>query len=282
MPAPLPSFDRHAQPVGPTPEAQRRNAALLAEYAYDKYVSALTGYTGQDLQRIAAVRWQEAVRTRVGPRGNYKAGMTQLPDGRLMLASCRQYPNDEPGKAFFGIQAYTSEDVGLTWQALEHTPLFGKEPALTALPDGTLVMTAQRLDQGPSAVNDTIYVARSEDGGRTWEVREQPGTDYPRRILVEPDGSLLYIRALHEDWANSGKGCPHLELLRSADGGGTWRSTEGHVDWDYQAFGEVCALRLRDGRLLAALRRQMPGTEGEGFEDTVLTESTDDGRTWCA
>ena len=53
------------------------------------------------------------------------------------------------------------------------------------------------------------------------------------------------------------------------------------MDWDYAGFGEIASIRLRDGRLLAALRRQIPGTEGEGFEDSFLTESMDDGRTWA-
>jgi hypothetical protein len=282
MPARLPDLDRDGLPVGATSEAQRRNAALLGEYQYVKYVSSLTGYTGQDLQRIGAVTWQDAVRTRIGPRGNYKAGMAQLPDGRLLAAVCRRHAHEDPAKVYFGIQVYRSSDTGLTWEALEHTPLYGKEPALAAAPDGALVLAAQRLDLGPDAKNDSIYVSRSVDGGHTWTTEQLAGTDYPRAIIVERDGTLTYVRALHEDWANSGKGSPNLEIRRSRDSGRTWSSEEGEVDWTYQAFGEVCAIRLRDGRLLAALRRQIPGTEGEGFEDTVLTESLDDGRHWCA
>ena len=50
--------DAHAHeslPVGKTDEDRKRNAELLAGYEYDKYPEALTGYTGQDLQRIGFV-----------------------------------------------------------------------------------------------------------------------------------------------------------------------------------------------------------------------------------
>jgi len=57
---------------------------------------------------------------------------------------------------------------------------------------------------------------------------------------------------------------------------------KGLVDWEGNTwYGEVSAIRLKSGRLLAALRRQIPGTSGEGFEDTFLTESTDRGKHWA-
>ena len=73
---------------------------------------------------------------------------------------------------------------------------------------------------------------------------------------------------------------PNLQLGRSQDGGKTWTFSEGKVDWDRTDFAEVSAIRLKDGRLLAALRRQIPDTWGEGFQETVITESADDGKTW--
>jgi len=123
-------------------------------------------------------------------------------------------------------------------------------------------------------------LARSEDGGRTWEVSVHEGKDYPRNFIVEADGSLLMVTAADPDWYDEGTGSPNLLIERSTDGGRTWTRSEGTVDWTWPGFGEVASIRLRDGRLLAALRRQIPGTRGEGFEDTVITESRDDGRTW--
>jgi photosystem II stability/assembly factor-like uncharacterized protein len=261
---------QETRPVGKTAEDQKRNAALLDGYQYASYVEALTGYTGQDRQRIGFMQYQSAVRTRVGPRGNYKAGMALLADGKLVLATCR---NEKHSSRQFVIHVYQSADQGLTWEEIGKSPLFGKEPSLTALPGGSLILTAQKMGEPWE-----IYVSRSSDGGRTWETAMLPGQDYPRNLIVEPDGSALMIRALESGWA--GKGSPHLQLGRSKDAGKTWQFSEGLIDWQYAAFGEVAALRLKNGRLLAALRRQIPGTHGEGFEDTVLTESSDGGKHW--
>jgi hypothetical protein len=87
-------FQAHAQetrPIRKTKADQQRNAALLAGYDYGKYATSLTGYTRQDRQRIAVVQYQHAVRTRVGDRGNHKARMAQLPDGKLVLATYSNY-----------------------------------------------------------------------------------------------------------------------------------------------------------------------------------------------
>jgi hypothetical protein len=88
------------------------------------------------------------------------------------------------------------------------------------------------------------------------------------------------IRAPHSAWY--GGSSPHLQLDRSKDGGRTWQSSEGIVDWNEKEIGEVASLRTKNGRVLAALRRQIPGTgaDVEAFQDTVLTESNDGGKHW--
>lgn len=271
---------QETQPVGKTKADQERNAELLKGYDYGKYPSALTGYTGQDRQQIVFERRQHAVRVRVGPRGNYKAGVAELPNAKLVLAACRNNNDPDPTKKRFLIHVYQSADQGLTWEEINETPLFGKEPSLTAMPDGMLVMSAQKGYFGPgSKYKEAINMARSTDGGKTWELYDLPGADYPRNMIAEKDGSLLFVRAVKSDWSDSGDGSPNLQLCRSKDGK-AWQFSEGTVDWSYAAFGEVSAIRLKDGRLLAALRRQIPKTKGEGFEDTVITESSDDGKTW--
>ncbi len=263
------TYAQETQPVGKTVEDQQRNAVLLEGYDYGKYVESLTGYTGQDRQRIGAITYHHAVRTRVGPRGSYKAAMMMLPDGKLVLAACRR----ENAAPQFAIHVYQSADQGLTWQEVGETPLTGKEPSLTALPGGGLILTAQ----APKTL-----VARSSDGGRTWETGSVPGADYPRNLIVQPDGSVLMVRAKSPDWTGQGNGSPLLEIGLTRDAGKTWQCSDGVVDWRETGFGEVSAIRLKDGRLLAALRRQIPGTKGEGFETTVLTESSDGGKHWSA
>jgi hypothetical protein len=267
-------------PVGKTKVDQQRNAALLSGYDYEKYPGGFTGYNGQDLQRVSYEQWQPALRVRVGPRGNYKAGFTRMPDGRLILASCRDNHDTDPDKRRFGIHVYESSDDGESWNEIGKTQLFGKEPSLAVQGDGTLVLTAQGGCFGPSANRNAHTLARSEDGGRTWESIGFEAFDYPRNVIVEPDGSFLFITAVRSDWYNEGHGSPNLLMHRSKDGR-TWDRLEGTVDWDFPGFGEVGCLRLKDGRLLAALRRQIPGTTGEGYEDTMITESNDDGKTWA-
>ena len=63
-------FDRETLTVGKTPPDQQRNAKLLDGYDYSKYPPGITGSTGQDLQRIAFLRWEHAARVRVGSHGN--------------------------------------------------------------------------------------------------------------------------------------------------------------------------------------------------------------------
>jgi hypothetical protein len=266
---------QETRPIGKTPEDQKRNAVLLGGYDYGKYIEALTGYTGQDRQRIAFLEHRHAVRTRVGPRGNYKGAVAVLPDGTPVLATCRR---ENATSLLFAIHVYRSADQGLSWDEIGKTPLAGKEPSLTALPNGSLILTAQEM-RDPKNIN----LARSSDGGRTWETNPLPGNDYPRNLIVEPDGSVLMVRAEAPGpaWLPAdGKGSPDLQLGRSKDGGKTWQFSKGLVDWSEVNFGEISSLRLKDGRLLAALRRQIPKTHNEGFETTVLTESRDDGRHW--
>ena len=274
----------------PTPEEAARNQPLHAGYDYDRYPSSITGFTGVNLQRVFVRKQRPAVRTRVGPRGNFKGAIARLSDGSLVAAACRRI--DEHG--LFGVHVYKSADRGLTWQEIGEDPLYGKEMSLTALPDDSLLLTVESTVPGyPSMTfaGDPTRMSyyRSADGGRTWEAGSIDGPGKPRNVLVEADGSLLIARPrcsayLRRPYAVRGRPfepSPDLELSRSADGGRTWKSTTGRVAWRVTTFGEVSIARLRNGRLLASLRTNPPGTDGEGQQITYLTESDDDGDTWC-
>jgi len=102
----------------------------------------------------------------------------------------------------------------------------------------------------------------------------------PRNLIVEPDGTLLMVRVLRSGWIHKESGSKDFQLCRSKDHGKTWSFSVGEVDWECSEFGEISAIRLRNGRMLAAVRRQLPGTTGEGFEDNMITESNDDGKHW--
>ncbi len=266
-----------------TPQEAERNRLLQAPYDPDAYLEGITGYAGQNQQRVWRVQERPAVRTRVGERGNYKGGLALLPDGALVAAVCRPFRG--PGGPYdvtFRILVYRSEDGGLTWRDTGAQGLVGKEPALLATPDGALVLTAQHFEK--DAAVQRLPVSRSADGGRTFETSWLPGNrDYPRNLLWDDAaGEVVMIRSkarkyVYETHAESS---PHLEVARSADLGRTWRAETGRMPWDFTGFAELASLRFPDGRLLAAIRREPEGTKGEGFEDTVLTESTDGGRTF--
>ena len=271
--------------VGRTEQDRKRNASLLTGYEYDRYVVAITGYNGQDRQQVVFWDRQHAVRTRVGPRGNYKCGMTLLKDGKLLLATCKNNNDDDPTKKIFDIFVYASTDNGESWKMIGETPLTGKEPSLTALPDGSVVLSAQKGYFGPGTkYKEEITLARSTDGGRTWERSVLRGSDLPRNMIVEQDDSLLFVRAAKFDWSQANVGSPNFQLCRSRDGGKTWSFTEGVINWDKKRrFGEVSGIRLRDGRMLATIRSLQKGApkgDMHGFGITLLTESRDDGKTW--
>lgn len=282
----MPDNDRHIVTSGgspPTAEEEARNAPLRTGYDYGKYPSAITGFTGVNLQRISVRRDHPAVRVRVGPRGNFKGAICRLADGTLRVATCRRITDE----GLFGIHVYGSDDRGSSWTEINETPLLGKEMSLTAVPDGSMFMTVE----SKAFLEDPTQMAtcRSTDGGRTWQTHLLDGQQVPRNLIVEPDRSLLMVRALRSAyWKHlydqAGRPytpSPHLELLRSDDGGQSWSRREGRIDWDHCAFGEVSAARLPNGHLLATLRSNPPGTTGEGAQITYLTESTDDGATWC-
>ena len=252
------------------------------DFDYPQYPANITGYVGQNLQRIAVVRWEKADRRRIGPRGNYKPGFTRLPNGKLVAAVCRPAPGYRDGSEnrFWLIFVYESGDLGQSWKEINQTPLFGKEPALVATRKGTLVLSGQKGDYRPDAARGGAYFFRSTDGGANWrKIDVDDGKfpyPYPRNIIEDKDGSLIYLRARGAD----------ITLCRSTDDGETWTFSPGTVDWDPEGenhagrFAEIGIARLPDGRLLASLRVEFPRTIGHSFEGTYVTTSGDQGKSW--
>ncbi len=264
-------------------QEQELNRALLMDYDYSKYVEGLTGYAGQNLQQICVSCFKPAVRTRIGRKGHYKAGLALRKDGALFAAPCVAIRGEGPYDVSFKIYVYTSSDNGIHWEKVNKTELHGKEPSLLCLDDGTLILTAQPIIEGKMGYSLPIY--RSTDGGVNWSKSTIDGNrDYPRNLFVDQDGSICFMRCSSvrfefEDIKEQGR--PTLEINRSYDGGLTWRQSTGVIqDWDYPGFMEVSSLRLPSGRLVASLRHQPSGTKGEGLENTLMTWSSDNGASW--
>ena len=269
---------------GSTPEERFLNKLLLHDYDYEKYVEGLTGYAGQNLQCITKSKRLSAKRSRVGVRGHYKAALTQRKDGKLLCAPCVAVRGEGPYDVEFFLNVYLSSDSGETWQPISRTEMKGKEPCMITCPDGTIVMTAQPIIDGEMGYSLPVY--RSCDGGVTWECNYITGNrDYPRSIFIDKDGSICFMRCagvlfeFEENAKNTGDA--RIEICRSYDSGKTFERSYGTLsDWDYAGFMEVSAMRLPQGDLLATLRHQPSGTKGEGFENTLITRSADNGKTW--
>jgi hypothetical protein len=127
-----------------------------------------------------------------------------------------------------------STDGGLTWG--NPTPLyvpdnsnsaFDDKPSITADPTNAndVYATWARFKQFPNGNNAETMLARSTDGGQTWQpaqdIHDAQGSNFVwgQQIVVLPDGTL--IDAFCEgDFSNSHQAA--LTLLRSTDRGQSW------------------------------------------------------------
>jgi len=256
----------------------------LEPHDISKYPAGLTGWGGCDLNDNIA-RWdlRPAHRCRLGKpgetRGLYKAGTAVMPNGDIISTPCR---NPGEGSNRFSTHVFRSRDNGTTWQEIGKTPLFGKEPGLTCLRSGVLILTTEDLG------GETTPVFRSEDGGVTWtsaDLGKRRGT--VRNIIEEDDGSLTMFRGPRYE-----EGGPDQEarIFRSTDEGRSWEIT-GKTLWEVDPPAtpeEPHVVRLPDGRLLAVIRvggtHTIEGAEAPpGFEagdHLLLTISQDNGDTW--
>ena len=258
---------------------------------YSKYPAGLSGFTGVDPHRIYLMEEREAHRSRIGNRGLYKTALAQLPNGNLIVTPCRHphYPGAKV-KGKFRLEIYISSDEGKTWGKIADGPE-GKEPSLTALGDGTLILTTQTPGEG-------LKVFRSEDSGITWQRLNLPGEieihqplSYPRSILKDPDDTVYLFISKGSYWEPSsppGKGW----VLISKDKGKSWQVKEVCV-WEKgeNFFEEISIIRLPNKNLLATFRvsgnhmiedipppRGLPTPEGdESGNFMLIMESEDNG-----
>jgi BNR repeat-like domain len=120
-----------------------------------------------------------------------------------------------------------SEDHGKTWSAPVSTKgkvPWNDKPAMTVSPDGQDVYVSWN---GPS--HGDAFVARSNDGGRTWRRRKVVDSDryyFAYDGTVTPSGSIVFAESSIDYSGPDGApvGAVKQHALISDDGGDTWRN----------------------------------------------------------
>jgi hypothetical protein len=192
-----------------------------------------------------------------------------------------------------------SIDAGLTWaapQALirDTAPFFNDKETITADPTDAHFVYAvwDRLQQKASG---PTYLARSTDGGATWEPARaiyDPGVNQQtigNLIRVLPDGTLVNL-ATHLVGTDERASSATLEVIRSLDHGATWSAPVKIAD--YLPIGvsdPATRTPVRDGTPIAAMAAGPDGTlyvvwqDGRfsGIADAIaMARSSDGGFTW--
>ena len=140
------------------------------------------------------------------------AGLPENPQVRALLLS-----RDDPQRVFAGTQdgVYRSNDRGRTWEAL-NDPSEGREVwSLSAHPNDPDVVFAGY---------EPCAIARSQDGGNTWEEMDASRATFPHiTTYMPPLGKRVIGIAIDPvDPANMYAAIEVGGLLGSRDGGETW------------------------------------------------------------
>ena len=187
-----------------------------------------------------------ALRVPLGVPGDYKPCIAKLSSGELLVVAFHQQKKHRPragltpAKFQEDIVLFRSRDGGLTWSPRQVVAsIAGREPCLTVLKDGTLLMTTHmnysEVRNQEGAIYSYLY--RSKDRGATWQTLRIDWRDVPdtpkkntlpepfiaawtltgRNVLQTAEGSLILGVS---SWMG------HSYLWRSSDDGKTWDKTQ--------------------------------------------------------
>ena len=252
-----------------------------------------------------------ATRVPLGRPNDYKPFIAQLKSGELLVvAFCFGAIEGVDGYAERAV-FWRSKDGGQTWGARqERLDIQGREFGLTALHDGTLLMTCHWLarDVFNPSKHTHSKVFRSTDEGRTWSETTIGPDGFPAggqtaadwMAFEMPDAhSTRRVTCLGVSMQHGGQAAPRVvRIWQSSDSGKTWDkslrpNTAGWVDVD-GFFCQTVTYATAEGRLLHPVRVDrtgphwhIPGTpeqlkkeSGDQGDRMMLWESTDRGRTW--
>lgn len=165
------------------------------------------------------------------------------------------------------IMAIRSTDEGRTWSApsvVVDTPLDDRDPHISQLPDGSLMLSFfTRLATG----SVDVYTMRSRSDGKRWSapVLTAKGKACSARVQTLRDGTLI----LPVYGSTAGKNGFRNAVVRSSDLGRTWSAPIALPDNSGHNHDETDVIERPDGSLLAVIRPCM-----------CRTVSRDGGLTW--
>jgi len=240
-------------------------------------------------------------RIALGKQGDYKPCIARLPNGALLVVAFDAAKRVD-GKIQEDMLLWRSTDGGRTWTPRTVIPPVGREPYLSVLSDGTLLITVHFLKQDIRNKEGYVHslLHRSTDGGKAWQSTKIGWKDVPgapenativtsRNVLELKDGTLIVGVAAPGGFAY---------LWRSKDRGRSWDKTlacnfagvdKAKLWWPF--MGETVFWQARSGDLLGLFRVDqklfppIPGTKIpeeklDQYERLLLFRSKDGGRTW--
>lgn len=242
-------------------------------------------------------------RVAVGAVNDYKPCVAQLPNGELIMCGFRGVTLTN-GLYEEDILFWRSSNGGITWSEARNMGselgLLGREPYLTVLGDGTILMTVHVLSEDYRNTDGYYYalIYRSTDAGKTWAgTRIGPEGLPPRAstllsrnaVELESGEIVLGVSVLSLD------GTRNEYVWRSADRGETWDRKRPCQPVGFKSqfgffAGEAVLWVADSGKIWAFVRVDSqeypiegvprPDGNGDNTDHLVLYYSTDQGLTF--
>lgn len=213
--------------------------------------------------RIGSTVWRPAAN-----QPSLPAGSADL----LRVSASEAFIIDTPSEPPTSPTLHRTRDGGTTWQALTNPCGWASSESLASL-DG--VHTWIACGYGPAAGNELKSIFVSGDSGVTWHPRA--GTGVPGTSAPTPTGALGtggYVSGLTLLTSTTAiLNEARFGLMRSTDGGVTWRDANPVGPADNEFLGNVWFVDPEDGWLTN-------GTGGWPYGWPGLFRTSDGGQTW--